>query len=942
VVDVELIELAGAVTRAAEAKSPAYRIAADVHLATQPMLLATLCVMRVQGWAAQDAEWRLRKDPQLCAALGLEHAADRAAVMLDLHRLGAVKLRKVLEGARIQQLLSEAKLQLILHRRGASGELRGPTGAAPSGDAPQCTAPASIPSAHARPAASGHPSARPESAADLLTRGAALASAQVESPAQRASFVVTNRPSRPAAERLQPTDAPVSAPPPPIAADAEGNEPAPDSAGDTAPGRSPASMTSVAADAGDAPAHEPSGAPVPPPPTSPAAGQSQTIYVTVPDRPALADDVRLLGPMKDGGFKSTMWLAQRGDRFVQLTELLYRIAEQADGTRPLAEIAAAVSRSTGRTVSASNVRTLIGARLMPLGLLAAPEDSPLRAAVSRRPTTGRSPLGVNMHLAKVGPRVIEPLTRVLQVFFWSPIVMSILVLVALTHWWLYFAHGVGDSLLETIYRPELILVLVPLTLLACIFHELGHASALRYGGGRARAIGVGYYLIYPTFYTDVTDSYRLGRWARVRTDLGGFYFNLIFALAVTAIYALTRWEFLLAVVLWTDLEIVDQCLPFVRFDGYWVLTDLTGVPDFLSLVGPFLRSVVPLPRWKGAKLPDLKPWVKGLFAVYLVVTIPLLVCLLLLFVVSVPRIFATIWDSLSQQLNAFAAAQIAGNRLAMATAALGIALLGLTALGVCVGLLQFGRIGLKWLGKFSRPTPLRRATGAAATIAVAALLLFLWAPQPALSAVHSLLSRVTLSSPRGNVSAAPTAPRHSGAAAVPPSQTPACATTPYVFFDSASASDAAPTAGETIQFSVTIRANCPASSLIDFEVFNAAGDKVWQESQDDQQLTRQPQTFVESWAIPPSEVAGVHTVLVGVYSPGFGQLYGSNVAAKLTVGSRQPETTDQAAPEPTHASTSSGDDAHPSAAHGDTPGQQPTDTPTPKPGDPTPNAKSGP
>jgi putative peptide zinc metalloprotease protein len=32
-------------------------------------------------------------------------------------------------------------------------------------------------------------------------------------------------------------------------------------------------------------------------------------------------------------------------------------------------------------------------------------------------------------------------------------------------------------------------------------------------------MGVGLYAFYPAFYTDVSDNYRLGRWARLRTDL---------------------------------------------------------------------------------------------------------------------------------------------------------------------------------------------------------------------------------------------------------------------------------------------------------------------------------------------------------------------------------------------------------------------------------------
>ena len=49
-------------------------------------------------------------------------------------------------------------------------------------------------------------------------------------------------------------------------------------------------------------------------------------------------------------------------------------------------------------------------------------------------------------------------------------------------------------------------------------------------------------------FTDVTDSYRLGRWRRLLTDVGGFYFNLIFALGVFVTYAIWRQDWILVAV----------------------------------------------------------------------------------------------------------------------------------------------------------------------------------------------------------------------------------------------------------------------------------------------------------------------------------------------------------------------------------------------------------
>ena len=47
-----------------------------------------------------------------------------------------------------------------------------------------------------------------------------------------------------------------------------------------------------------------------------------------------------------------------------------------------------------------------------------------------------------------------------------------------------------------------------LILFSGFFHELGHAAGTRYGGASPGVMGVGIYLAFPAFYTDLTDSYR--------------------------------------------------------------------------------------------------------------------------------------------------------------------------------------------------------------------------------------------------------------------------------------------------------------------------------------------------------------------------------------------------------------------------------------------------
>jgi len=98
--------------------------------------------------------------------------------------------------------------------------------------------------------------------------------------------------------------------------------------------------------------------------------------------PRLAEQVQLVGAMRDSGFKAPMWLAVRSQRYFQVTALLYRILEAADGRHTLAQIAASVTEATGRAVSAGNVLVLIQDRLIPMGLIAPLEPLPGADAVS--------------------------------------------------------------------------------------------------------------------------------------------------------------------------------------------------------------------------------------------------------------------------------------------------------------------------------------------------------------------------------------------------------------------------------------------------------------------------------------------------------------------------------------------------------------------------------
>lgn len=459
-------------------------------------------------------------------------------------------------------------------------------------------------------------------------------------------------------------------------------------------------------------------------PARPSGQPRAGAEVAVPERPQLAPKIKLAGQMQESAFVDPPWLIEREESgFVQVTELLYRLAEQCNGQQTLEEIAAKISEAIDRKVSVDNVRTLLAEQFIPRGIVAKADGSVVEVAEQ-----SRSPLAVNMRMKMVSPRFIDPVTKVLQVLYWPPILIGMLVLAGLAQVWMYAIHGVGGSVHDALYAPGLLLGILAIIVVSTAFHEFGHATALRYGGGRVKGMGAGLYLMYPAFYTDVSDNYRLPRWSRVRTDLGGFYFNLIFALGLMALYVVTGQAFLLLVVVLINFEIIHQLMPFVRLDGYWTLADITGIPDFFSQMRAFIRSVTPFGGEEGHKLPELKWWGKLVFALYILITIPLLLLLVFLIVRATPRILATAWDSFLKQTQSFGQAQAGGDLLGMAAAVGQMLLLAIPTLGLLYMLYSLGRRAVIFVWNWSKPTPTRRLVGGLGSLLAVGLIAYLWAP----------------------------------------------------------------------------------------------------------------------------------------------------------------------------------------------------------------------
>src|SRR3954471_13244510 len=254
---------------------------------------------------------------------------------------------------------------------------------------------------------------------------------------------------------------------------------------------------------------------------APAAAQAPTAL-------RAAAGLELLGEVHGSGYRDGAALVRRADgQMVQLGPLMYALLASLDGRRDVGQLAAAMSAHLGRGVEAAHVVRL-AEKLAAQGLLAGTEDN--------APPRSNPLLALRFKVLVTNPVWTRRLTAPFTVLFRPWVVWPVLAAFAAVCWFVLVHKGVAAATAEAFDRPELLLLVFALAVGSAGFHELGHAAACRYGGGTPGGMGMGLYMVWPAFYTDVTDAYRLPRRDRLRVDLGGLYFN-----AVVAVLTMGAW-----------------------------------------------------------------------------------------------------------------------------------------------------------------------------------------------------------------------------------------------------------------------------------------------------------------------------------------------------------------------------------------------------------------
>lgn len=368
--------------------------------------------------------------------------------------------------------------------------------------------------------------------------------------------------------------------------------------------------------------------PVVDPPTEPIPSAMQTLM------PRRAKGVSLLGEYEGGGYDEPRYLVDRGDgQMVLVSRMLYAVLGAVSGDRTLEQVAERASRDFGKVLTPEAAHYLIERKLEPRGLVTMGE--PPGEAPRANPL-----LGLSLHRVLLPVKVVRRLAAILHPLFFPPVVSVVLTTLLVLDIWLLATGHTDTSVRASVGSPGLMLAVFAVMLANTLFHECGHAAGCHYGGGKPGAIGVAILIVVPAFYTNVNDAYRLDRRGRLRTDLGGIYFNGVFAVALGGIYLTTGFAAIPAIIVLIHLQMLQQLIPLVRLDGYYILGDLVGVPNLFEQIPHVLKNVV-LRREASPAIAALRPRIRVIITAWVAVVVPALVAAMVNLLIYLPGYLRT-------------------------------------------------------------------------------------------------------------------------------------------------------------------------------------------------------------------------------------------------------------------------------------------------------------
>jgi putative peptide zinc metalloprotease protein len=248
------------------------------------------------------------------------------------------------------------------------------------------------------------------------------------------------------------------------------------------------------------------------------------------------------------------------DRHFLVTAAVAAVLEESRRPGTLAALAKRTSARLGLAVSPEQVRTLLREQA-PAVLF-----HPAQEGIERS-----SPMPFRRLLASAAK--LRPVLDVAALLF-SVRTASLLAAMFVVVEWL-----VASRAMTMQHEPMAaagFVTAIALTMLGIAVHELGHLAACARYGAPHGGIGIGLYWCFPAFYAEVHGAWLLTRQQRAVVDAGGLYFQCGYVLLLGLMYLASGAPLVLTAIAWSHVLMLHTLNPVLKYDGYWLLSDLSG------------------------------------------------------------------------------------------------------------------------------------------------------------------------------------------------------------------------------------------------------------------------------------------------------------------------------------------------------------------------------
>ncbi|MDJ0852759.1 MAG: HlyD family efflux transporter periplasmic adaptor subunit [Myxococcota bacterium] len=188
--------------------------------------------------------------------------------------------------------------------------------------------------------------------------------------------------------------------------------------------------------------------------------------------------------------------------------------------------------------------------------------------------------------------LVRPLFGWAGALLWLTVVLPAVVLAAV-HW-----SALTENVLDYLFTPSNLLVLWLVFVVLKVFHELGHGFAAKAFGGEVHDMGVMFLVFTPVPYVDASSSWAFpSKYQRALVAAGGMVAELFVAALAFYVWLGAEPGTLRALaynvlIVGGVTTLLFNANPLLRFDGYYILSDLAEIPNLRQRANQYLGYLV--------------------------------------------------------------------------------------------------------------------------------------------------------------------------------------------------------------------------------------------------------------------------------------------------------------------------------------------------------------